>query len=189
MHRLLIAYSSSEGQTLKVAEFIAEVIRERGHLADIADVAMLSGAHLEKDYDAVILGASIHAGRHQKSMVHFAKKYASRLDDLATAFYSVSLTSVSKDPVHRNQATEYVNTFIKEVDWVPDRIWYVAGALPYRKYSLLKRLVVRQAVKQEGGDIDTSRNYEYTDWNELRASVFEFLDNVLEPHFAGTGTF
>ncbi len=189
MHQVLIAYSTSEGHTLKVAQFIAEVIRERGHLVDIADVSMLRDSHFCDGYDGVILGASIHAGKHQKSMVRFAQKHASTLKELSTAFFSVSLTSVTKDRGHRAQADQYVNEFFAEVGWIPDRVWFVAGAVAYLKYSVLKRLLIKQIVKREGGDTDTSRNYEYTDWNELRESVHEFLNDILEPHFAGTGTF
>ena len=37
-----------------------------------------------------------------------------------------------------------------------------AGALRYRDYGLLKRLMMKWIARQEGGDTDTSRNYEYT---------------------------
>lgn len=43
----------------------------------------------------------------------------------------------------------------------------VAGALPYSKLSFVMRFVIKQIVKRSGGDTDTSRDYEHTDWPEL----------------------
>ena len=59
----------------------------------------------------------------------------------------------------------------------------MAGALPYSKYSWWKRWMMRRIVAKAGGDTDTSRDYEYTDWNDLS----EFVRSVvprLESHRA-----
>jgi menaquinone-dependent protoporphyrinogen IX oxidase len=39
MHPILVADATTEGQTRKVAEFIAERLRIRGHRVDLADSA------------------------------------------------------------------------------------------------------------------------------------------------------
>jgi menaquinone-dependent protoporphyrinogen oxidase len=54
----------------------------------------------------------------------------------------------------------------------------VAGALLYRKYGFLKRWIMKRIVARAGGDTDTSRDYEYTDWNDMRAFAKEFLQLV-----------
>ncbi|MNC94612.1 Protoporphyrinogen IX dehydrogenase [menaquinone] [compost metagenome] len=51
----------------------------------------------------------------------------------------------------------------------------MAGALPYSKYNWVKRWMMRRIVAKAGGDTDTSRDYEYTDWNDLRAFAKEFI--------------
>jgi menaquinone-dependent protoporphyrinogen oxidase len=50
----------------------------------------------------------------------------------------------------------------------------VAGALPYTRYNWLKRWVMKRIVAKAGGDTDTTRDYEYTNWEELRAFSEEF---------------
>jgi hypothetical protein len=45
----------------------------------------------------------------------------------------------------------------------------VASALAYSKYNPLIRLVMRRIALKEGGDTDTSRGCEYTDWRAIAA--------------------
>ena len=54
----------------------------------------------------------------------------------------------------------------------------VAGALLYTKYDFLKRFIMVQIVKGEGGDLDTSRDYEYTDWDDLKSVIEAFVATV-----------
>jgi hypothetical protein len=51
------------------------------------------------------------------------------------------------------------------------------GALRYSEYSPLKRFVVRLFVRLAGGDGETSRDHEYTDWR----AVAQFADRFAEP--------
>ena len=56
----------------------------------------------------------------------------------------------------------------------------VAGALPFTKYGWLKRLVMlRIARKQLGTDLDTRRDYEYTDWKDVRAFARDFSQKAI----------
>ena len=57
MRKILIAYSTSEGQTLKIAEHVAELLRGRDSIVDVADVASLKHAAHLQEYDAVMLAA------------------------------------------------------------------------------------------------------------------------------------
>jgi menaquinone-dependent protoporphyrinogen oxidase len=43
----------------------------------------------------------------------------------------------------------------------------VAGALVYTKYDYFKRLVMKLIADRRGGDTDTSKDHEYTDWAAL----------------------
>jgi menaquinone-dependent protoporphyrinogen oxidase len=70
MTRIYIPYATSEGQTAKIAEYLADVVRAHGHEADAVDMKE-SGDALPPGYDGVIVGASIHMGQHDK---HFEKQ-------------------------------------------------------------------------------------------------------------------
>ncbi len=59
----------------------------------------------------------------------------------------------------------------------PHRILLVAGALKYLEYDFLKRMIMRMIAKKEGRDTDTTKDYEYTDWEALRGFCDEFVAN------------
>ena len=167
MARLLIVYGSEEGQTAKVAKHLAEFYRERHH-----DVDLIYGKKVPADlsvsaYDGVIVGASIHMGRHQKYMVDFAKKYCSDLTTQLSAFFTVCLTAKSDSPEDKAQVEQYVQDFMDVTNWYPDQIGVFAGALLYTHYGWVKRFIIKSVSKRTGGDVDTSRDYEYTDWESV----------------------
>jgi len=56
---------------------------------------------------------------------------------------------------------------VRKTGWHPARVELVAGALPYSKYNFLIRYVMRRIAAKEGGDTDTSHDYEYTDWEAV----------------------
>ena len=56
----------------------------------------------------------------------------------------------------------------------------VAGALQYTKYNWFIRWVMRRIVSRAGGDTDTSRDYEYTDWKDLELFAHEFASRHLQ---------
>jgi menaquinone-dependent protoporphyrinogen oxidase len=57
-------------------------------------------------------------------------------------------------------------------------IKHVAGALLYTRYNLFKRWLMKRIVAQQGGDTDTSKDYDYTDWADLRAFANEFRRRI-----------
>ena len=92
MLRVLIAYGTSEGQTGRIAECLANVIRSHGHEAFPVNVERAS-APPPDGYEAVIVGGSIHMGRHERSVVHYVRRNRGALESLPSAFFSVSLAA------------------------------------------------------------------------------------------------
>jgi menaquinone-dependent protoporphyrinogen oxidase len=68
--------------------------------------------------------------------------------------------------------------FYEETGWHPKRVKPVAGALLYKKYSMLIRFVMRRIARRAEAETDTSRDYEYTDWAALDRFVNEFADEI-----------
>ena len=64
--------------------------------------------------------------------------------------------------------------FVSASGWQPGITRPVPGALLYTRYNPVKRWMMKRIVRKAGGDTDTTRDYEYTDWNELRAFADEF---------------
>ena len=72
MANIYIPFSTGEGQTAKIAHYIADVMRARGHHAQTADIKQSDGP-IPAGYDGVIVGASIHMGKHDKHAVDYVR--------------------------------------------------------------------------------------------------------------------
>ena len=178
MATVLVVYSTHDGQTRKVAERIATVLRDRRHVVELLDASRLPrGLDLDR-FQAVFVGSPVHARGYLRPLVRFVEEYRPALDRLPTLFFSVGLAILSKTSDGRAQTMEIVDRFVADTGWRPRRIELVAGALPYTRYNFLIRFVMRRIVKSEGGDADTSRDYEYTDWNAVDRFSVEFVDEI-----------
>jgi menaquinone-dependent protoporphyrinogen oxidase len=125
-------------------------------------------------FDAVLVGSSIHVGKHQPAVETFVREHRDALGACPTGFFQVSLSSATDDEARRAEAANYVEAFVEATDWHPDRIGLFGGALRYSEYGFLKRLLMKQIAKDATGDTDTARDYEYTDWAEVEAFARDF---------------
>ncbi len=170
MSSFLILYGTGEGQTEKIATHLGDVLTDRGHEATTVDAKELPSTFAIDDFDAVLVGASIHAGKHQPAVREFVTANRGTLATKPTAFFQVSLSSA--DEGGEAQAAGYVEEFIEATDWHPDRIGLFGGALRYTKYGFLKRVIMKQIAKRnvtEMPESDPSGDIEFTDWDEVEA--------------------
>ena len=166
MPRLLILYGSTDGQTAKIARFLADEFRAKGAAVDVLRAGEADPD--PRDYDGVLVAASVHAGGYQKAVVRWVRRYADALHGKTAGFVSVCLGVLQRDFKVQRELGAILNRFEARTGWKPPQVKVVAGALPYTRYSWLKRMVMKQIVRKAGGDTDVSRDYEYTDWADLR---------------------
>lgn len=179
MARILILYGTTEGQTASISEYIAEVVRDHGNEAETLDIKELPDGFALDGYEAVIGGASIHMGEHEEYVRDFVKKSREALERIPSAFFSVSLTAREHTEEARVQTKEYVEKFTQETGWRPDMVGIFGGALRYTQYGFVKRHFMKKISKVRGSaDTDTSRDYEYTDWNDVRHFAEDFLEKL-----------
>jgi menaquinone-dependent protoporphyrinogen oxidase len=176
MTKILIGYGTTEGQTARITEYIADLMRSQGHEAQVLDLKGSKDLPLES-YDAVMVGGSIHMGKHEKHVADFVRKNRVSLERLPSAFYSVSLAAHGD----MENARAYVKNFEQETGWRPTQVGYFGGALLYRQYGLLKRLMMKKIVRDKPGNLslDTSRNHEYTEWDDVRRFAEDFLRRLV----------
>ena len=167
MSRILIVYGTTDGHTAKIAAALAETLRSSGTLVHLIDAAR--GHPHPDDYDGVIVAASVRGGQYQKPVEHWVRSHAAALNAKPTAFVSVCLSVLHQSPSVVAALRAIVDGFLAETGWQPTVTKHVAGALLYTHYSWLIRRVMRRIARDAGGDTDTSRDYDYTDWNDLRA--------------------
>jgi menaquinone-dependent protoporphyrinogen oxidase len=176
MTRILVLYGTTEGQTRKVAGFLAEAVRGLGVAVDLVDAATHNPS--PGAYTAVIVAASVHAGGYQRTVRRWVQANAEALNSRATAFVSVCLGVLQHDPAIDRELKTILDLFLAGTGWRPGMTRIVAGALPYTRYNWLKRWAMKRIVRKAGGDTDTSRDFEYTDWHDLRRFAGEFVAMV-----------
>jgi menaquinone-dependent protoporphyrinogen oxidase len=150
---------------------IAETLRGGGADVELREV---DSAPPPGEFDAVIVGDSVHL-HHSRALRHYVDRHVEALNTMPAALFQVSMASATDDAEHERIARKYVSELLDESGFDPKAVGLFAGALVYTKYGWIKRHIMRSIEAREGRDIDTSRDYEYTDWD----AVDEFARVVL----------
>jgi menaquinone-dependent protoporphyrinogen oxidase len=175
--RTLIVYGSTQGQTQKIAEFVAARWRGQGHDVTVFDAARIAPVVDPLRYDVTLVAASLHAGGYQPAVVRFAKEHGAALSSGPSAFLSLSLSAAGDDPSDRAGLVRCDEQFFSRTGWRPAHVYHAAGALAYTRYNFLLRWFMKRIARQRGASIDTSRDSEFTDFGAL----CRFLDAFLAP--------
>ena len=171
--RVLIVYGTTGGHTRKVAQMIGDTLADGGVNADVV-AAGEAGLALQP-YAGIIVAASVHAGQYQKAVVEWLRARSRDFGDRPTAFVSVCLGVLQKDdPKVAADLDAIVQRFKNDTGWQPASVTQVAGALLYTRYNFFTRWIMKRIVRKAGGDTDTSRDYEYTNWDDVRAFAGAF---------------
>lgn len=172
---ILIAYGTTEGHARKVAEFIAERLRIRGHRVDLVDTASPAALQVQPIYQGAIVGGSVHYDRHQTALTHFLKSNRSWLGALPLGFFSVSLNAALPDADGQAEARQAADACIADCGLQPVATCCVAGALKYAEFDFFKRLLARRILHKLGPGSDLGSDHEYTDWPQVEAFVDRYL--------------
>lgn len=161
--RILILYASEHGQTEAVAASLAIRLERAGHDVDIFE----SRQHRPDpgDYDAVIIGSRIEMEKPARRIRRYVQEHRFDLTLLPTAFFTVSM-SATRD-AGRPQARACAERFLRQTGWEPRWIATLGGGLPYRKYGVLLRWLMKRIAAANHGPVDTTRNHDLTDWDEV----------------------
>lgn len=176
MPRILFLYHTIEGQTASIAERMTRTLQNQGHNVDLVRVDNLQGDLDPVAYDGVMVAASIHYERHPRHLRKLIRKHLESIAERPSAFFSVSLSAGGPNP-NLKEAQRNMDRFLRQTRWRPQLTSTIAGALKYSLYGPIKTRVMLLFVRLVGGETDTSRDYEYTDWNavERLASAFAQL--------------
>jgi menaquinone-dependent protoporphyrinogen oxidase len=185
MARILVIFGTTEGQTAKVADAMGQRLRIDGYSVEIVDAAKAQPD--PASFDAVVVAASVHAGRYQRRLVRWVSTHSTALNGMPTAFVSVCLGVLEHNPATDRELQAILDRFLRATAWRPGEVKIVAGALKYSQYNFLKRWLMKRIVRKAGGDVDTSRDYEYTDWNGVSQFVDRFVaglqQSTVSSHF------
>ncbi len=167
---LLVWYSSYEGQTRKIAEYICN--QEPDYRVDWCRLDETPEAALDS-YDRILVAASIRYGHFPSALRNQVRHHFKALASSEAAFIAVCLTArkAGKDTPDTNV---YVRKWLHTSPWRPKHCAVFAGALCYSRYNFWQRSIIKFIMWMTGGSRDTSRDVEYTDWNKVAIFAKQF---------------
>ena len=162
MTKYLFLYSTTDGHTKRICEYIGNILKQQNHEIKIDPISL----ELKKlsEYDAIILGASIRYGKHQKSVFNFINKHKDLLETKKSAFFSVNVVA-RKSEKNSPNTNPYIQKFVKTTSWQPNKLGVFAGKVDYPSYKFFDKYIIKMIMWITKGPTDTSQSYEFTDWN------------------------
>jgi menaquinone-dependent protoporphyrinogen oxidase len=178
--RTLIVFGTSYGQTAKIANAMGRTLRAFGDTVRVVDGGSVPPDLAVDQFDAVIIGASVHGGHFQPSIGDFITRHHAQLQCATSAFFGVSLIEADPNPRERAKGRQLIQGFLTEHDWQPDQIASFAGAIAYPRGRWLTRLMLRRFPPAEQVGAGSVR--EYTDWDAVTRFVAEFAAEARALH-------
>ena len=162
--RLLILYSTVDGHTKNICEYILKKLNSRRNITissieDSIDISLL-------EYDVIVIGASVRYGYHRKNLYKFILKNKDILNKKKTAFFSLNLTA-RKPEKNLPSTNPYIVKFLKKVNWDPTIKDVFAGRLDYPNLDFINKIAILFIMVITNGPKDISKTYELTDWNRV----------------------
>jgi menaquinone-dependent protoporphyrinogen oxidase len=199
MKAVAVLYATREGQTRRIAQRLAQALKQRDLAVDVVDVAqeLPPGFDLAR-YAGAIVATPVHIGKHERAMVAFVKANRQALERIPCTFLSVSLSHAGAEDASATEerrrsaaanVQKMIARFLRQTGWRPTRVHPVAGALLYRQYGAVIRLLMLFISKLVGASTDTSRDHEYTDWKAVErfaAELAESVSGARSPAFAAS---
>ena len=174
MANILILYSTTDGHTLEICQYMKQVIENNGNHVSLQSVEDGADVDLET-FDKIIIGASIRYGKHSKQVYDLIKKNQQILDSKPNAFFSVNV--VARKPEKNTPATNpYLKKFLQQIDWQPQQLAVFAGKLNYPIYSFWDRQIIRLIMWITKGPTDPETVIDYTDWKQVESFAHAVCD-------------
>lgn len=167
MSQILIVYSTTDGQTLRICQRLQAVMEHGGHRVTLVPVEQAATCALE-GFETIVVGASIRYGKHSPLVHAFVQRHAALLASKPNAFFSVNV--VARKPDKNQPGTNpYLQKFLRQITWQPRLLAVFAGKINYPAYKTMDRLVIRLIMWMTHGPTQADAVVEFTDWSQVEA--------------------
>ena len=163
MKKILLTYSTVDGHTKTICEKILSYSK-----TSQVDILPIDSSINIKDYDTVVIGASIRYGKYREEIFEFIKENEKLLNSKDNAFFSVNVVA-RKENKNKPETNPYLTKFLNKISWQPKVLDVFAGKIDYPKYKFLDKYAIKFIMWITKGPTDTSKVYEFTDWNRVKS--------------------
>ena len=163
MKKILLTYSTVDGHTKTICEKILSYSK-----TSQVDIMPIDSSINIRDYDTVVIGASIRYGKYREEIFEFIKENEELLNSKDNAFFSVNVVA-RKENKNKPETNPYLIKFLNKISWQPKILDVFAGKIDYPKYKFLDKYAIKFIMWITKGPTDTSKVYEFTDWNRVKS--------------------
>ena len=163
MKKILLTYSTVDGHTKTICEKLLSYSK-----TSQVDILPIDSSINIKDYDTVVIGASIRYGKYREEIFEFIKENEELLNSKDNAFFSVNVVA-RKENKNKPETNPYLLKFLNKISWQPKILDVFAGKIDYPKYKFLDKYAIKFIMWITKGPTDTSKVYEFTDWNRVKS--------------------
>ena len=128
-----------------------------------------------------MVAAPDYAQRHPDKAARLIQAHVRDLNTIPSIFVSVSLAAADPKLETQEAVERLADTFVEKNGWAPSHTEGIAGSLIYTHYGVFKRLVLHWIMWRAGVKTTTSQDYEYTDWEAVRALAERLMALVRAP--------
>ena len=168
MNNGLIIYSSTDGHTKYIAEYIFNNLKNNTNYK-IVSLQEANDFDLN-EIDNIVIGASIRYGRYQDELYQFINNNVQIINNIESSFFSVNAVArkANRNTIHSNP---YILKFFKKTIWTPSIIAVFAGKIDYQKYNFFDKHIIRFIMWLTKGPTDLSKSHEFTNWKVVDSFV------------------
>jgi menaquinone-dependent protoporphyrinogen oxidase len=145
--RILVTYASKAGSTSEVAATIGKTLATNGTAVDVLPLEDVANI---QDYQAVVIGSAIRAGKWISSATEFIKTHQSYLSRTPTAYFTCCMTLHEDTEENRRKALDFMAPVCDVVP--PVEMAAFAGKMDYSKISFFERLIITKVFSIPEGD-------------------------------------
>lgn len=152
--RVLVAHASRNGSTEEIAREVAEVLTKAGLNPTVRSVKKVRDVG---DYDAVLIGSAVYAGRWLPEARRFLRQFQPVLARMRVAAFSVGVSNRSGEEAKRQELLHTIEPLREITTPVAEEAF--AGRMDRKKLPFLHRILIR-LVRVPDGD--------FRDWDAIR---------------------
>lgn len=166
--RVLIGYGTRYGTTEEVVSEMARTIQQSGAVVDTVNLKKAKPPAPIHDYDLVVIGSGIAAGKWTGEPLKFLDGNLSQLAGKQVALFVVCGSAGSPEACVEAQA-EYLDAIAAKYPSLSiASTGLFGGVFDFSKYSFPVRAIVRSILKKQLKTDDVPQRIDYRDWDKIR---------------------
>jgi len=178
MQKVLVAYATWAGATHEIAIKIAEVLNNHNMQADVTSADQVKSV---QEYQAVLIGTSIHASQTANTFKKFLKRFYKNLVKVPVGIFVVCANMMEDTKKNQIETMEWLQRSTQKYPEIkPISIGLFGGALitegdDFNKLNFLFRKIIlsmRESFIKEHGKTD------FRDWQKIIAWTEDLIQRL-----------